>query len=105
MHTCTRSEVKGEPGESSAREEEEGDIFKGEVKCKEELNLSDTSGSVAPQVMIYQAQHDYLKYLKVFLCSQCKVEAACSTTSEQLQASQHLFLMRSAPHALASAKW
>ena len=39
-----------EPGERTAREEEEG-----EVRHEEELNL--TSGSVAPQVMIYQAQY------------------------------------------------
>ena len=45
-------------------------ILKGEVRC-EELSLSVTSGSVAPQVMIYQAQHDYPKYLKVFCCAQC----------------------------------
>ena len=53
------------------REEEEGDILKGEVRCEEELNLTVPSGSVAPQVMIYQAQHDYPKYLMVFCCAQC----------------------------------
>ena len=37
----------------TAREEEQGDILKEEVRCEEELNLSGISGSVAPQVMIY----------------------------------------------------
>ena len=63
-------ELEKEPDERSAREEEEEYILKGEVRS-EELNLSVTSGSVAPQVMIYQAQHDYPKYLKVFCCAQC----------------------------------
>ena len=46
-----RRKLRGEePGERTAREEEEG-----EVRHEGELNL--TSGSVAPQVMIYQAQY------------------------------------------------
>ena len=64
-------ELEKEPDERTAREEEEEYILKGEVRCEEQLNLSVTSGSVAPQVMIYQAQHDYPKYLKVFCCTQC----------------------------------
>ena len=61
---------QGEGDGSVPREEEEGDILKGEVRTEEELNL--TSGSVAPQVMIYQAQHNYPKYLKVFCCDHCQ---------------------------------
>jgi len=42
-------ELEKEPDERTAREEEEEYILKGEVRC-EELSLSVTSGSVAPQV-------------------------------------------------------
>ena len=45
-----------EPGESSARKEEEGDILEEGERCEKELNSSVTSGSVAPQV---------------FCCDQC----------------------------------